>query len=300
MSEQPRAAAVDGAATNCRSTTDRKIGSEIVLRLSGVKKSFGSFAAVDGVDLDVRAGEVFGFLGPNGAGKTTTLRIVTGLLQPSAGEVEVCGVDAVKRPLEAKQRIGFIGDRPYLYEKLTGAEFLRFVGGLWGMRPREISDRGGLWLERFDLLNWAGEPVESYSHGMRQRLLLCSALMHEPKLLILDEPMVGLDPRGAARLKEVMRNLADEHQIAVLISTHTLDVVEQVCDSLAIIDRGRLVTSGSLDEVRRQHDAEGVRLEQLFLQITERAAEEEAGSDDPGSSSEETATAEGDADTRDG
>ena len=248
---------------------------EPVLHLENVQKTFGSFRAVDGINLTVHRGEVFGFLGPNGAGKTTTLRMITGLLEPSGGRIEVCGVDAVKRPLEAKQRIGFIGDRPFLYDKLTGAEFLRFVGGLWGMKPAVLREKAAHWLEHFDLTNWAGEPVESYSHGMRQRLLLCSALMHEPDLLILDEPMVGLDPRGSARLKQVMRELAADHDIAIVISTHTLDVVEQVCHSLAIIDRGTVITQGTLAEVNKRHRAEGQRLEELFLRITERAAEED-------------------------
>lgn len=248
---------------------------ERILHLEGIHKTFGTFNAVRGVDLTVHAGEICGFLGPNGAGKTTTLRIIAGLLQPTAGRVEVCGADAKRHPLEAKKHIAFIGDRPHLYEKLTGKEFLRFVGGLWGMTPQAIAKSGTAWLARFDLTSWAGEPVESYSHGMRQRLLLCSALLHRPRLLILDEPMVGLDPRGAAHLKKVMRELADKEHLAILVSTHTLDLVEKICDTIAIIDRGKLVTSGALDDVRRRHRAEGQRLEELFLQITDRATREE-------------------------
>lgn len=246
-----------------------------VLNVKNIYKHFGSFAAVDGISFEVKRGEVFGFLGPNGAGKTTTLRMISGLLAPSEGAIEVCGIDNQKDPLATKAVVGFIGDRPHLYEKLTGAEFLRFIGGLWGMSVSDIKERGEHWLTRFDLSNWAGEAVESYSHGMKQRLLLCATLMHSPQLLILDEPMVGLDPRGAAKLKEEMRRLADEENIGVLISTHTLDVVEQVCDSVAIVDRGRLAVNGKLDDVKKEYRNEGMRLEALFLEITERAAHEE-------------------------
>jgi len=244
---------------------------EPVLELRGLRRSFGAFEAVQGIDLAVARGQVFGLLGPNGAGKTTTLRMITGLLRPSAGAIYVGGVDAWREPLAAKRQIGFIGDRPFLYEKLTGSELLRFVGGLWGMEPADLQQQAQHWLERFELKSWAGEPVEAYSHGMRQRLLLCAALLHRPALLILDEPMVGLDPRGAARLKQVVRELADQQQLAVVLSTHTLEVVEQVCDALAIIDRGRVIAAGSLAEVRRAHARRSERLEEIFLRLTERA-----------------------------
>ena len=238
-----------------------------VLELRGLSKTFGSFVALDQIDLRVERGEVFGFLGPNGAGKTTTLRLMTGLARPTSGTVRVCGFDVQQQPEEAKRRMGFISDRPFLYEKLTAMEFLRFVGGVWGMSKAAILQQAERWLEVFSLQGWAGEPLESYSHGMRQRILFCGALIHEPELLIMDEPMVGLDPRGARTLKQVVRQLASEGT-TVILSTHTLEVVDQVCDSVAIIDRGKIVTSGKLEEVRRIHDAEDDRLEELFLRLT--------------------------------
>jgi ABC-2 type transport system ATP-binding protein len=241
------------------------------LSLEQLHKRYGEFVAVEAISLELARGQVLGFLGPNGAGKTTTLRMITGLLEPTAGRIDVCGVDARRDRQRAKQMIGFIGDRPYLYEKLTGAEFLRFVGGLWGMRKRDIEREQQPWLERFGLQAWTGEPVEAYSHGMRQRLLLCAALLHRPQLLIMDEPLVGLDPRGAAELKQVVRELAQERGLAVVLSTHTLDVVEQVCDTVAIIDHGVVIAQGPLADVRRAHQADGERLEQLFLRLTERA-----------------------------
>jgi ABC-2 type transport system ATP-binding protein len=247
--------------------------SEPVLELADLRKVFGSFVALDGISMRLGRGQVLGFLGPNGAGKTTTLRLVTGLLRPTAGTIRICGHDVVREPIQAKRRMGFISDRPYLYERLTGGEFLRFVGGLWGMSPAAISGAAEKWLEHFDLASWVGEPVEAYSHGMRQRLLLCSALLHDPDLLIMDEPMVGLDPRGAVQLKQTVRQLAEAHGLSVVLSTHTLDVVEQVCDLVTIIDRGRVVAQGTLDEVRRTHRAEPGRLEELFLRLTDRTRE---------------------------
>ena len=247
----------------------------LVLELRDVAKRFGDFEALKGVTLSVEAGQVYGFLGPNGAGKTTTLRMVTGLMRPTAGQVLVCGHDVVKAPRRAKRQLGFISDRPFLYEKLTGSEFLRFVGGIWGMDPGDIAAQSALWLERFDLAGWAGEPIEAYSHGMRQRILFCAALIHRPRLLIMDEPMVGLDPRGGRQLKRIVRELADTGETSVLLSTHTLDVVEQVCDRVAIIDRGVVIADGTLPEIQEAHrtgagaDPEVDRLEDLFLRLTE-------------------------------
>ena len=196
-------------------------------------------------------------------------------MRPSAGQILVCGHDVVSESRQAKSCLGFISDRPFLYDKLTGAEFLRFIGGIWGMEPEDIQDQSAYWLDRFDLAGWAGEPIDAYSHGMRQRILFCAALIHRPRLLIMDEPMVGLDPRGGRQLKRIVRELADERGTAVLLSTHTLDVVEQVCDAVAIIDRGKVITHGSLADVRAAHDQEADdRLEDLFLRLTEEGQRE--------------------------
>ena len=256
-----------------------------VLELRGVAKQFGDFVALSGVDLTVEGGQVYGFLGPNGAGKTTTLRMVTGLMRPSAGQVLVCGHDVVTEPRRAKRHIGFISDRPFLYDKLTGSEFLRFVGGIWGMEPGDIARQSAHWLERFDLAGWAGEPIDAYSHGMRQRILFCAALIHRPRLLIMDEPMVGLDPRGGRQLKRIVRDLADQGDTSVLLSTHTLDVVEQVCDAVAIIDRGKLIANGTLQEIRaanKQRGGESGRLEDLFLSLTEEGQRDRESDKDEG------------------
>lgn len=250
---------------------DNTGSSEAVLDVRALRKRFGTFEALQSIQFRLNAGQILGMLGPNGAGKTTTLRLITGSLRPTSGTIRVCGFNATTEPTRAKQCIGFVGDRPYLYEKLTGSEFLRFVGGLWGMTSSAIRRGSDEWLGYFDLQGWAGQTIEAYSHGMRQRLLLCAALIHEPKLLILDEPMVGLDPRGAVRLKELLRQLADTRNMGILLSTHSLDVVEQVCDSMMVIDRGTVVASGTLNEVRTTHHAQGRSLEELFLLLTERA-----------------------------
>jgi ABC-2 type transport system ATP-binding protein len=249
---------------------------EPTLAIKGLYKTFGSFVAVNDLDLTIAPGQVFGFLGPNGAGKTTTLRLVVGLLRPTSGSMHLCGIDLQRQPIAAKRKIGFISDRPYLYEKLTGGEFLRFVGGLWGMSRKRIEEQGHYWMERFDMQGWLGEPIEAYSHGMRQRLLICSALLHQPALLIMDEPMVGLDPRGASKLKSIVRELAEKYRMSVILSTHTLDVVEQICDTVGIIHHGRIVLSGTLDQIHQFYQAQGGTLEELFLRLTEGQTEEQA------------------------
>ena len=238
-----------------------------MLELRGVVKRYGKFTAVKGLDLTVHRGEIFGFLGPNGAGKTTTIRMVAGVLRPTAGAVIVGGDDLESRPESAKARIGYIPDRPFLYEKLSGGEFLRFVAGLWGRDGKEVRDRIDRLLELFHLAPWRDELIESYSHGMRQKILISSALINQPELIVVDEPMVGLDPRSARLLKDLFRTFVANGG-TVFLSTHTLEVAEALCDRIAIISDGEIIALGSMDDLRSQAHAGGAHLEEIFLKVT--------------------------------
>jgi ABC-2 type transport system ATP-binding protein len=238
-----------------------------MLELQGVVKRYGRFTAVNSIDLQVHRGEIFGFLGPNGAGKTTTIRMVAGVLRPSEGRVLVGGQDVEKNPEAAKGRVGYIPDRPYLYEKLSGGEFLRFVAGLWGREGDAVEARLDRLLDLFQLSAWKDELVESYSHGMRQKLLITSALLHDPELIVVDEPMVGLDPRSARILKDLFRAFVDRGG-TVFLSTHTLEVAEALCDRIAIIQKGRVIAMGTMQELRGQADAGEAHLEEIFLKVT--------------------------------
>ena len=239
-----------------------------MLQLSGIVKRYGDFAAVNGLDLNVPRGEIFGFLGPNGAGKTTTIRMIAGVLEPTEGKVVIGGYDLETHPMQAKSRIGYIPDRPFLYEKLSGGEFLRFVSGIWGKDEPSSEDRADGLLEIFNLSEWKHELIESYSHGMRQKLLITSALIHQPELIVVDEPMVGLDPRSARILKDLFRVYV-ERGGTVFLSSHTLEVVEAVCDRMAIIKEGVIIAQGTMDDLRRQVDSgEEADLEEIFLKVT--------------------------------
>ncbi len=239
-----------------------------MVQTRGLRKQYGGFTAVHGLDLEVMPGEVFGFLGPNGAGKTTSLRMITGLLAPSAGEVLIHGCSLAKDPLTAKAWMSFIPDRPYIYEKLTAIEFLRFCGGLYGMKKSECARRIEELLSLFDLAQWGGSLVENFSHGMKQRLVVASALLPRPKLLVVDEPMVGLDPRGARLIKQIFRQICSDSGMTVFLSTHSLDVAEELCDRIAIMHHGQVVREGTLASLRSDLDQPGERLEEIFLQIT--------------------------------
>ena len=212
-----------------------------MIHLQGVEKRYGNFQALYPLNLHVQKGEVFGFLGPNGAGKTTTIRILSGVLVPTNGDVKINGIDIVSNPVESKKHVGYIPDRPYLYDKLTAREFLHFVGDIYEMEKDEIIQKGDALLAENDLSARADELIEAYSHGMKQRLVLSAALLHSPSLLIVDEPMVGLDPHGAKRIKEQFRKIADEGR-TVFLSTHSLDVAQEVCDRVGILFRGRAAT----------------------------------------------------------
>ncbi len=238
-----------------------------MLELRGVVKRYGSFEAVKGIDLRAERGEIFGFLGPNGAGKTTTIRMVAGVLRPTAGQVLVGGLDMALEPEAAKSKVGYIPDRPYLYEKLSGGEFLRFVAGLWGKDGVEADRRAERLLELFGLTEWRDELIESYSHGMRQKVLIASALIHQPELIVVDEPMVGLDPRSAKLLKDLLQTFVDEGG-TVFLSTHTLEVAEALCDRISIIQGGEIIASGTMEDLRAQAHAGGAHLEEIFLKVT--------------------------------
>ncbi len=236
--------------------------------LEGVTKRFGTFTAVSGLSLEVPPGEVFGFLGPNGAGKTTTLRMMTGLLLPTRGRIVLGGYDIRQEPVAAKGLLGFIPDRPYLYDKLTGVELLRFVAGLYGLARREAASRIPELLGQFELSDWGETLVESYSHGMKQRLVFAAALLPRPKVLIVDEPMVGLDPRGMRLVKRIFVDLCRDEGLTVFLSTHSLDVAEEVCHRIAILDKGEMVAMGDMEALRQRAGSSGGRLEEVFFELT--------------------------------
>jgi len=241
-----------------------------MLQIDHLCKRFGGKHAVEDLCLEVGAGELYAFLGPNGAGKTTTLKCVVGLLRPTGGRVVVGGHDVQAEPVAAKRLLSYVPDRPYLYEKLSGREFLAFVGRLYGLERGLCASRIDELVALFDAGEWADELTENYSHGMRQKIVMSAALLHEPKALVIDEPMVGLDPRSSKTVKTVLRERA-EAGCAILMSTHTLSVAEEVADRVGIINRGRLVAEGTVEELRRTAAA-SERLEDIFLELTGDAA----------------------------
>ena len=237
-----------------------------MIQLIDLVKQYTSVLAVNNVNLEVKKGEIFGFLGPNGAGKTTTIKMITGILLPTSGKILVNGLDIRENPIDVKRIIGFIPDRPYIYEKLTAMEFLLFIAGLFEMPTDEARTRGAEFLEMFELQDWADELVEQFSHGMRQRLIMSAAFLHRPKLIVVDEPMVGLDPKGARLVKKLFRKAAD-NGMTIFMSTHTLEVAQEVCDRIAIIDKGSIIACGTMDELQ-QKSGSSASLEQIFLELT--------------------------------
>ena len=238
-----------------------------MIAVEALVKRYGSFTAVDGVSLAVEPGEIHGFLGPNGAGKTTTIRIIAGLLKPTSGAITINGHDLARDPVAAKASLGFIPDRPFIYEKLTAREFLRFHGGLYGMTDAAVEERATEMLELFELGRWQGELVESFSHGMKQRLVMCAAFLHRPRAVLVDEPMVGLDPRGARLIKDIFRHMS-RSGVAILMSTHTLEVAQEMCDRISIILRGQIIARGTVDELLALAGGEDEQLTPVFLKLT--------------------------------
>jgi ABC-2 type transport system ATP-binding protein len=237
-----------------------------MIRFENLTKLYRGIKAVDGLNLQIPRGSIFGFIGPNGAGKTTTIKMMAGVLRPTRGRIYINGLDIAKEPSKAKSVIGFIPDRPFLYEKLSGIEFLKFKAGLYGMKGDSLHERTSGLLNLFELTEWADELIESYSHGMKQRLIIAASMIHEPKVIIVDEPMVGLDPKGAKLVKEIFGRWAHKGA-TVFLSTHTLALAQEVCERIAIVDKGRIVASGTSDDLRKQAGVEG-NLERVFLKIT--------------------------------
>ncbi|MFP4036355.1 MAG: ABC transporter ATP-binding protein [Desulfobacteraceae bacterium] len=240
----------------------------LMIRLVNLTKVYRGFKAVDNLNMEVEAGRVFGFLGPNGAGKTTTIRMMAGVMKPTRGRILINGLDLTENPSEVKSRVGFIPDRPFLYEKLTGMEFLRFIAGLYGLdRGSPAKDRGMYLLELFELADWRDELIESYSHGMKQRLVMCAALLPAPSVIIVDEPMVGLDPKAARLVKDIFRKQASSGA-TVFMSTHSLEVAQEVCEDIAIIQAGRIIARGTARELQERAGVDG-NLESVFLKLTQ-------------------------------
>jgi len=243
-----------------------------MIRVENLTKHYGKLAAVDSLNLEIPAGEIFGFLGPNGAGKTTTIKTMMGILRASAGRVLLGGFDVEREPEKAKAITGYIPDRPFIYEKLTGGEFLKFVGALHRVEPELLEQRTAELLETFDLSPWREELVESYSHGMKQRLVLSAALLHEPRILIVDEPMVGIDPRGARKLKDLFICLA-KTGVALFLSTHSVGFAEELCRRVGIIHKGKLIACGTMAELRTLAKVDDGNLESAFLELTRDGTE---------------------------
>ncbi|MGQ9602612.1 MAG: ABC transporter ATP-binding protein [bacterium] len=238
-----------------------------MISIRNLTKKYDSLTAVEDLSLDIRPGEVFGFLGPNGAGKTTTIKMICGLLLPTSGTVSICGYDVVRQPMQAKSRIGLVPDTPVIYKKLTGREFVRFVGELYGVDSAIIDRRCNEIFEIFELNNSADQLIETYSHGMKQKVMITAALVHDPDVLVLDEPTVGLDPRSAKVIKDLLRGLSKNGK-TVFMSTHILEIAERVCDRVGIINKGKLIAIGSIDDLKSKSKHGLVSLEDIFLELT--------------------------------
>ena len=240
-----------------------------MIEIQGLCKSYnkGAVKAVENLDLTVKPGEIFGFLGPNGAGKTTTIKMMVGLLKADGGNVKINGFDTQKEPLRVKESISYVPDNPEVYEKLTGIEYLNFLGDVYGVPGPVRKEKVSRFLDLFELKGAVNDLIQSYSHGMRQKLVLIGAILHEPQVFILDEPMVGLDPKSANNLKKYMREHCDSGK-TVFFSTHVLEVAERLCDRIGIINQGKLIACGNMDELKAQSQNKET-LENIFLELTE-------------------------------
>jgi ABC-2 type transport system ATP-binding protein len=238
-----------------------------MIELKDLVKRYDGFLAVDHLNLSVKQGEIFGFIGPNGAGKTTTIRMMGGILAPTSGTVTVGNIRMDESPEKAKRKIGFIPDRPYLYEKITGMEFLKFTADLYGIDENIFLKKAEEKLGVFSLTDWPDELIESYSHGMKQRLIMAAALLHDPEIIIVDEPTVGLDPIAVKMLKDIFKNLAKEG-VTIFMSTHSLEIAEDICDRIGVIRKGNLIATGTTDDLRREAGITDADLEQVFLNLT--------------------------------
>jgi len=239
-----------------------------MIELSGLSKHYATIQAVKSLNLTIPKGEIFGFIGPNGAGKTTTIKMMGGIIAPTSGTVHICGIDMAFEPERAKREIGFIPDRPYLYEKLTAMEFLQFTADRYGINRNGFHQNAEAKLQQFSLIDWADELIEAFSHGMKQRLVMASALLIQPEVIIVDEPMVGLDPIAIKMVKELFKRLA-KGGTTIFMSTHTLQVAEDVCHRIGVINNGRLIATGSPEELMHQAQSTEKDLEAVFLKLTQ-------------------------------
>ena len=241
-----------------------------MIDIRNLTKRYHRHTAVNDLSLKVEAGEIFGFLGPNGAGKTTTIRMVAGALAPTSGQIILGPYDLAKEPRKAKSLVGYIPDRPFLYEKLTGWEFLEFLADLYSVEKKLLHERGPKLLELFELYNWRNDLIENYSHGMKQRLIMAGALLPGPRILVVDEPIVGLDPRGAKLIVDIFRHLAEKENVAILVSTHTMSLASKLCHRIGIIFKGQLQAVGTEEDLRARSGQDG-DLEDIFLKLTDGA-----------------------------
>jgi len=241
--------------------------SESTVKLKGVAKRYSDIVAVDYIDLDVKRGEIFGLLGPNGSGKSTTLKMILGLIKPDSGSVNVLGINAEEDPVAVKRQVGYVPESPRLYEFLTGIEYLDFVGDVYGMNATEKKERINEYLEALELEGREGDMISGYSQGMKQKIILSSAFMHKPKLLLLDEPLSSLDPRSARIIKDLLHKLASQG-VTTIISTHVLEIAQAMCNRIAIMYEGRLLALGNMEELRQKARLPGSDLEDIFLKLT--------------------------------